>query len=233
MREGRVSTLVIVGGNPAFTAPADLRFTEAMEKVALRVRLFAPRRRDLPPLPLAGARGPRARGVERRARLRRHGHDPAAAHPSALRRQVGARVSGRFHRAAGEVGPRHRPGLLARKDARRRLRSGLAQGRARRRRRGHRLRGKAGRRPGRRAGRRGRAGSSRRPHRPVPAGPDRLGRRLRQQRLAAGALQAPDEADLGQRRARRALDGREARRDDRRHDRALPRRPQDRRRPSG
>ena len=39
MRDGRVSTLVIIGGNPAFTAPADLRFTEAMEKVALRVRL--------------------------------------------------------------------------------------------------------------------------------------------------------------------------------------------------
>jgi molybdopterin-containing oxidoreductase family iron-sulfur binding subunit len=39
MREGRVSTLAILGGNPAFTAPADLRFAEAMEKVPLRIHL--------------------------------------------------------------------------------------------------------------------------------------------------------------------------------------------------
>ncbi|MGH9367060.1 MAG: 4Fe-4S dicluster domain-containing protein, partial [Thermoanaerobaculia bacterium] len=39
MREGRVSTLAILGGNPVFTAPADLRFAEAMEKVPLRLRL--------------------------------------------------------------------------------------------------------------------------------------------------------------------------------------------------
>jgi molybdopterin-containing oxidoreductase family iron-sulfur binding subunit len=39
MREGKVSTLAIVGGNPVWTAPADLRFAEAMEKVPLRLRL--------------------------------------------------------------------------------------------------------------------------------------------------------------------------------------------------
>ncbi len=39
MREGRVSTLAILGGNPVFTAPADLRLAEAMEKVPLRMRL--------------------------------------------------------------------------------------------------------------------------------------------------------------------------------------------------
>jgi molybdopterin-containing oxidoreductase family iron-sulfur binding subunit len=39
MRDGRVSVLVILGGNPVFTAPADLRFSEAMQKVAVRMRL--------------------------------------------------------------------------------------------------------------------------------------------------------------------------------------------------
>jgi molybdopterin-containing oxidoreductase family iron-sulfur binding subunit len=39
MERGRVDMLVILGGNPVFTAPADLRFTERMEKVALRVHL--------------------------------------------------------------------------------------------------------------------------------------------------------------------------------------------------
>ncbi len=39
MREGRVSTLTILGGNPVFTAPADLKFAEAMEKVPLRLHL--------------------------------------------------------------------------------------------------------------------------------------------------------------------------------------------------
>jgi MoCo/4Fe-4S cofactor protein with predicted Tat translocation signal len=39
MQSGRVSTLIILGGNPVFNAPADLGFTEAMSKVGLRVHL--------------------------------------------------------------------------------------------------------------------------------------------------------------------------------------------------
>src|SRR5581483_10522643 len=39
MRAGRVETLLILGGNPAFTAPADFSFVEAMQKVPLRVHL--------------------------------------------------------------------------------------------------------------------------------------------------------------------------------------------------
>ena len=31
--------LVILGGNPVYTAPADLEFADAMQKVALRVHL--------------------------------------------------------------------------------------------------------------------------------------------------------------------------------------------------
>jgi molybdopterin-containing oxidoreductase family iron-sulfur binding subunit len=39
MRAGRVSLLVIVGGNPVYNAPADLRFADALRQVRLRVRL--------------------------------------------------------------------------------------------------------------------------------------------------------------------------------------------------
>jgi MoCo/4Fe-4S cofactor protein with predicted Tat translocation signal len=39
MRAGRVETLLILGGNPAYTAPADLAFAEALEKVPFRAHL--------------------------------------------------------------------------------------------------------------------------------------------------------------------------------------------------
>src|SRR5262249_38601730 len=39
MRAGKVSTLVIVGGNPVFDAPPDLSFADAMAKVGLRIHL--------------------------------------------------------------------------------------------------------------------------------------------------------------------------------------------------
>ncbi len=39
MEAGQVKILVIVGGNPVFTAPADLRFAERLASVALRVHL--------------------------------------------------------------------------------------------------------------------------------------------------------------------------------------------------
>ncbi|MFN2633413.1 MAG: TAT-variant-translocated molybdopterin oxidoreductase [Thermoanaerobaculia bacterium] len=39
MDAGRVRTLIILGGNPAFTAPADLRFAEKLGKVDLRAHL--------------------------------------------------------------------------------------------------------------------------------------------------------------------------------------------------
>jgi len=39
MRAGAVDLLVIVGGNPVYTAPADLAFADAMGKVGLRVHL--------------------------------------------------------------------------------------------------------------------------------------------------------------------------------------------------
>ncbi|HEX7527674.1 MAG TPA: molybdopterin oxidoreductase, partial [Thermoanaerobaculia bacterium] len=39
MKEGKVDSLLILGGNPAFDAPADLGFVEALQKVAFRARL--------------------------------------------------------------------------------------------------------------------------------------------------------------------------------------------------
>ncbi len=39
MQAGRVNTLLIVGGNPVYTAPADIGFGEALDRVALRAHL--------------------------------------------------------------------------------------------------------------------------------------------------------------------------------------------------
>jgi MoCo/4Fe-4S cofactor protein with predicted Tat translocation signal len=39
MKEGRVEVLLVLGGNPAYSAPADLEFAAAMERVKLRVHL--------------------------------------------------------------------------------------------------------------------------------------------------------------------------------------------------
>jgi MoCo/4Fe-4S cofactor protein with predicted Tat translocation signal len=39
MNAGTVGLLVVLGGNPVYTAPADLKFTEALDKVGLRVHL--------------------------------------------------------------------------------------------------------------------------------------------------------------------------------------------------
>ena len=67
MNAGQVDVLVIVGGNPVYTAPADLQFAEAMDKVPLRVHLSSARRRDVGAVPLADSRGalPRERGATR------------------------------------------------------------------------------------------------------------------------------------------------------------------------
>jgi MoCo/4Fe-4S cofactor protein with predicted Tat translocation signal len=39
IRDGQVETLIILGGNPAFTAPADLEFAEVLSQVGFRVHL--------------------------------------------------------------------------------------------------------------------------------------------------------------------------------------------------
>ena len=39
MRDGKVNTLLVVGGNPVFNAPADLRFADELQKVSKKIRL--------------------------------------------------------------------------------------------------------------------------------------------------------------------------------------------------
>src|SRR5262249_19556953 len=39
MEHGQVETLIILGGNPVFTSPADVAFARALDKVGLRVHL--------------------------------------------------------------------------------------------------------------------------------------------------------------------------------------------------
>ncbi len=56
MNAGKVSTLVILEGNPVFTAPADLEFARAMEQGRSAHPPRPLRRRDVAPLPLARAR---------------------------------------------------------------------------------------------------------------------------------------------------------------------------------
>ena len=221
MNAGKVDLLVIVGGNPVYTAPADSTFADALSKVAAPRAPQPVRRRDVGALPLADSGGALPRGVERRARLRRHRVDRPAAHRAALRRQVGARAARRDERPARAI---RRTTSSASTGARRRERPTAD---VRRRRGGagcttasfpntrvpaedvavH-TRGRDPRSDRRIA--RPRSAATRRleivfPQRPV--GPRRP---LRQQRLAAGAAEADHQADVGQRRAREPGDRRAA-----------------------
>ena len=217
MAAGRVSTLVIVGGNPVYDAPADLEFAKAMGKVPLRDPPGPLRRRDLAALPLARRRGPRPRGLERRARGGRHGHDPPAADRAALFRQVRPRAARRVLDRAGTLRARHRQGRSGAGKLpggdfefgwRKALHDGLVADSAS---------------PAKTVTVRDgflqpgtRNAAAVRPDRPLPARPDRRGTaRYSNNGWLQELAETADEADLGERRARRAGDRREARRHDR------------------
>ena len=68
MNAGLVDLLVIVGGNPAYTAPADLKFADAMAKVNTRVHLSLYDDETSALVPLADPRSALPRSVERRTR---------------------------------------------------------------------------------------------------------------------------------------------------------------------
>ena len=68
MNAGTVSLLLVLGGNPVYTAPSDLKFAEAMDKVPLRAHLGQYHDETAALLPLAHPGDALPRGVERRAR---------------------------------------------------------------------------------------------------------------------------------------------------------------------
>ena len=64
MDAGKVDLLLIVSGNPVYTAPVDLRFADAMAKVQLRAPESL-RRRNVSAVSVAGARNAFSRSLER------------------------------------------------------------------------------------------------------------------------------------------------------------------------
>ncbi len=113
MKAGRVDTLLVLGGNPAFDAPQDLGFVEALQKVAFRARLGLYDDETSQYCPWHVNEAHELEALGRRARLRRHRHDSPAARRAALRREVRARGARRGARAAGREGARPPPGALA------------------------------------------------------------------------------------------------------------------------
>ena len=100
MNAGKVDLLVILGGNPVYTAPADLGFAEALSKVQLRVHLSL---YDDETSALCHWQIPEAHFLEAWSDARGYDGtvvDRAAADRAALRRQVGARSARRDERPA-------------------------------------------------------------------------------------------------------------------------------------
>ena len=87
MRDGAVETLLIIGGNPVYDAPADLDFLDALKKVKLRAHLGTLLERNGGVVPLARPGGALSGILERCTRLRRNSQHRAAADRADLRRQ--------------------------------------------------------------------------------------------------------------------------------------------------
>ena len=117
MNAGKVDTLLILGGNPVYSAPADLDFAGRSEEGRVESLSRALSRRDRPAVQLACARSALSGILGRCSRLRRNGQFRPAADRSAVRRQDGARSDLDAGRPARQVRPRHRAGLLAGADA--------------------------------------------------------------------------------------------------------------------
>ena len=193
------------------------------------------RERDVGCLALADSRSAFPRGMERRARVRRHGVDRAAAHRAALRRALGPRSAGDAERSARTIGISDRAGILARATGakgaraptgaagtstaaprsrtadpcnrcRSRVRGILAANRARRRDGEHRAADAGDHARG--GDRRIRCCSTgRQRHRDrVPTRSHDSRRPFQQQRLAPGAAQTADASHLGQRGTRQPGD---------------------------
>ena len=101
MNAGTIKTLVVLGGNPVFDAPADLDFAAAMAKVPQSIVTRAHGRRNIGQGDLA--RSPRAlpRIVGRHARGWRHAQRRPAADPPPVRRTNPRRSAGVDGRGPG------------------------------------------------------------------------------------------------------------------------------------
>ncbi len=92
LNAGKVDWLVILNGNPIYTAPADLKFADAFEQGQHRRAPGLACRRDGADLALAYSGRALSGVVVGCSRLRRHGFDYSADDRSALWRQDGAHV---------------------------------------------------------------------------------------------------------------------------------------------
>ena len=209
--------LVIVGGNPVYTAPADLQFADAMGKVPLRVHLEFARRRDVgavhtgtcrsrtssragATLAPSTARSRLCSRSSRRSTRRKSAHELLATF-GATPEKTGYDQVREYWIKNGTGGGDKRATPEFEAAWRRWLHDGIvpdtafaAESRHAARRRGRRVV------PGATAGT-GHGHS-------VPDRSRSARRSLRQQRLAAGAAEAHHQADVGQRRLRVAADRR-------------------------
>ncbi len=195
MNGGRVQTLLMLGGNPVYDAPADFGFLEALKKVKMRmhVTLFANETSRNCHWAVPEAHYLESWGDARVARRDRHHH--SAADRSAVWRQNAGGDPRRAEWKGGRGAAHRRPGLLA--DAAghhgfRRVVAALAE---------RRCGGHCGRPIQRHSGfqRRSGAPAAARCHGDcLPARPWAVRRPFCEQRLVAGDAEAADPHDMGQ-----------------------------------
>jgi molybdopterin-containing oxidoreductase family iron-sulfur binding subunit len=110
MNARSVGLLFILGGNPVYTAPVDLKL-DACEGWRPRAP-WAPRGRDICPVPVAHLGNALPRVVERRPVRRWDGHDRPAADRAVVRQQVRPRSHVGVERQRREIGIRPGPRVL-------------------------------------------------------------------------------------------------------------------------
>jgi molybdopterin-containing oxidoreductase family iron-sulfur binding subunit len=214
MDRGKVEALVILGGNPVYTAPADFHFTESMQKVPLRAHLSLYQDETSRQ---CHWHLPEAHYLEAWGDARAYDGTASVAQPLILPLYHGRSAHELMSSITdGRQAPRLLAAALGGAGQFRVVRDVLADGAARRRHPRHRVRaaeGEPGRRlgegpanAGERAGRRAGVGAG------VPAGPDGIRWPLRQQRLVAGTARADHAPDVGQRGDHESRDGEAARR---------------------
>ena len=206
MKAGRVDTLLILGGNPAFDAPPDLGFVEALQKVAFRARLglYDDETSQYCPWHVNEAHELEAWGDARAfdgtVTILQPLIEPLYGGKTALEvlaAALGQPAAKGLDLLRAYWQKQHPDGFDA--FFRKSLHDGFVEGsalpaRALKPARTSRLRPASGRRRGRPRGR-------------LPARSRHLRRPLREQRLAAGGSEAPHEAHVGQRRAHEPRDG--------------------------